>query len=181
MEGKKGPGPQLSAGIDEQILNDNGLAPKDELEEISEAVVTDYIDNDVSNNAPLDKLIDYKKRGLSYEAISAITGVNTATIKYRLKPHLTKIQALDTYKKHRPDLLRMLQREILLSITPEEISSMSVKDRMVSFGILYDKEKHEEGKPTNSVNIHFNFMKDYFSPAEEHPEVINVTPSTDEN
>jgi hypothetical protein len=56
---------------------------------------------------------------------------------------------VETYKNNRADILAGLQEKILASINDEDIKSMPVGQRTMSYGILYDKERLERGKATS--------------------------------
>jgi hypothetical protein len=55
---------------------------------------------------------------------------------------------LESYKKHRGDILAGVGERIIKSVTDEDIKSMPVGQRMMSYGILYDKERLERGQST---------------------------------
>lgn len=52
---------------------------------------------------------------------------------------------VESYKNHRGDILAGLQDKILQSINEDAIKGMPVGQRVMSYGILYDKERLERG------------------------------------
>jgi hypothetical protein len=73
------------------------------------------------------------------------------TVHHALKRYGIEPNRLDSYKKHRADILAGMQDKILNSVTDDDIKGMPVGQRIMSYGILYDKERLETGK--SSVNI----------------------------
>lgn len=62
---------------------------------------------------------------------------------------------LESFKEHRADILAGKQEAILNSIDTDAIKGMPVGQRIMSLGILYDKERLERGQSTaNVASIH---------------------------
>lgn len=103
---------------------------------------------------PLELLIDYSKKNLSDTDIAKLVGCDRSNINRRLKGIREETQGLSLYKRHRADILAMMQRRLLNSLTVSEIKEMSGRDRVVSYGILYDKERLERGQSTANIGVH---------------------------
>lgn len=58
---------------------------------------------------------------------------------------------LEEWKKHRADIIAGKAEAILTSIDAADIKAMPVGQRLMGFGILYDKERLERGQST--VNL----------------------------
>jgi len=61
---------------------------------------------------------------------------------------------VEAFKEHRGEILAGMQERIIKSITEADIKAMPVGQRLMGFGIIYDKERLERGQSTsNSVNL----------------------------
>ena len=49
-------------------------------------------------------------------------------------------------------MLSVKQRQMLEAITPDKLEAASAKDLSISFGVMYDKSRLEEGKSTANVS-----------------------------
>lgn len=84
--------------------------------------------------------------------IAEIANTSTAHVTQILNRYGIDRNALDSYKKHRADILAGKQEQILNSITEDDIKGMPVGQRVMSYGILYDKERLERGESTANVD-----------------------------
>jgi hypothetical protein len=57
----------------------------------------------------------------------------------------------DEYVSNRAIVLQGLQHKILKSITDDDIKKTPTTQRLMAYGILYDKERLETGKSTQNV------------------------------
>jgi len=57
----------------------------------------------------------------------------------------------EEYKENRADILAGVGRKILATITDEDIKKASLNQKVVSYGILYDKERLERGESTENI------------------------------
>jgi len=58
---------------------------------------------------------------------------------------------VDQYKRHRADILAGMQERLINSITLSDIKKAPMRDKVVSAGILYDKERLERDLSTANV------------------------------
>ena len=58
---------------------------------------------------------------------------------------------VDRYKHHRADILAGMQERLINSITVSDIKKAPMRDKVVSVGILYDKERLERDLSTANV------------------------------
>ena len=119
-------------------------------------------DIDISGNkpVPIEKLLKWRKQGLTYEEIGELAGISKQASHQRLKPFRDAIENLPSFRKHRADILALLQSMLLSSLTEEDIKSMAPASRITGAAILYDKERIERGEHTgqgNTVNVQMNF------------------------
>ena len=101
---------------------------------------------------PISKIIELRKRGLTYKEIGNILGCTRQNIELRLRPFKAEIEALPSFKEQKADVLAVFQQKILNSLTPGDIKSMPVGSRLTGFGILYDKERLERGQSTENIS-----------------------------
>jgi hypothetical protein len=66
--------------------------------------------------------------------------------RYGIEPN-----TLESYKQHRADILAGKQEMILSSIDADSIKAMPIGQRIMSYGILYDKERLERDMSTSNV------------------------------
>lgn len=102
---------------------------------------------------PIEDILEYRAKGLTYEEIGTLLGCTKSNICQRLKPYLNEIQGLDNYKKHRADVIAIKGRKILNSLTDEDIQKTPAGQRVMMYGILYDKERLERGQSTTNLDI----------------------------
>jgi hypothetical protein len=103
----------------------------------------------INKDIPIDLLLDYSSKGLTYRDIAKLAGCSAANVHQRIKAVNFDPNHLRAYKDNRADLLAWKQRELILSLDSAEIKAMQPRDRIVSYGILYDKERLERGQATS--------------------------------
>jgi len=84
-------------------------------------------------------------------AIAKMVGVSPQAVHQAMSRYIKDIDALKDYKDNRADILADKQGMLLSSITPAEVKKMQPRDRVVAYGILYDKERLERGQSTQNV------------------------------
>ena len=110
------------------------------------------INKTIDDVIPISKIIELRKRGLTYKEIGNILGCTRQNIELRLRPFKAEIEALPSFKEQKADVLAVFQQKILNSLTPGDIKSMPVGSRLTGFGILYDKERLERGQSTENIS-----------------------------
>ena len=88
---------------------------------------------------------------LSYQQIADIQGVVPTAIFKQIKKLLPD-EATEVYKNNRADIIAHMQLGILQSVNKAKIKKASLRDSIVSFGILYDKERLERGQSTQILD-----------------------------
>ena len=102
---------------------------------------------------PISRIIELRKRGNSYKEIGKILGCTKQNVELRLRPFKAEIEALESYKEHRADVLAVYQQKLLNSLTDSDIKRMPPGSRLTGFGILYDKERLERGQSTDNIAV----------------------------
>ena len=127
---------------------------------------------------PLELLIVLRKKRIPIKAIARICKCSPSNVRKRLAGKLQDIQMIDEYKNNRADILAYQQRRILTNITDSNIAEADLKDKSISYGILYDKERIEMGKSIGGEKliiavVNFGDVKPKEIPLDSP---INVTP-----
>jgi hypothetical protein len=104
-------------------------------------------------NIPIETLIDLAEtKKLSHSQISKIIGCSAPNVTQRLQR--AGITTLGNYKSNRADVIALVGKQILSSISDEDIKKASLNQKVVSYGILYDKERLERDLSTaNTVSV----------------------------
>ena len=105
----------------------------------------------------LADIIDLRKRGLSHGAIGKVLGCTKKNIQKRLRWASNEVDRIENFKTYKGDVLAIHQRRILDSIDQGTIKKAGLRDRVLAFGVLHDKEKmitdKGEGKGQLQINI----------------------------
>jgi hypothetical protein len=107
------------------------------------------VSSSAHKNIPIDVLMDYSAKGLSYTDIAKLAGCSRDNVYQRFKATGYDHGRLKAFKDVRTDLLAWKQRELLLSLDDADIKRMQPRDKVVALGILVDKEQLLLGKPTS--------------------------------
>lgn len=102
---------------------------------------------------PTKKLLELRRRGLSYEEIASLTDLTKQSVWERLKR--TELDDLDLvdFRKRRLDLLDSQQAMLLASFDPETIAKAGLLQRVTAFGIHYGKARLERGASTANLSM----------------------------
>jgi len=100
---------------------------------------------DIDMEAALDLLM----RGEKPPAIATELGVSTQTLRNRIADLQKKQGLLLQYRSIQSLQLTELQARVLEAITPEKINDAPLRDLVVSYKILKEKEHLLEGKPSD--------------------------------
>lgn len=123
---------------------------QDETEEGTENNRTrkEYIKPDIPRLLAMQK----KHPDLTHQELADTQGLARSTVTKVLLRYGIEKEKLDEFKTNRADIMAGLQEKILQSITTGDLEKASLQQRMMAFGILYDKERLETGKSTTNVN-----------------------------
>ena len=93
-------------------------------------------------------LLDLQEMGLTQKQASSELGICPQTLSKRMAEIQSKQGLLLQYRSLQSLQLTELQARILEAITPEKIEQAELKDLVLAFKILKDKEQVIEGKPS---------------------------------
>jgi len=94
----------------------------------------------------IGEIIDLVKKGLNFSEISRVLGCSRQNVVQRFRKVEKEIKAGKRYQEHRADIFAIQQNRILNAISPEDLEKASLRDKVISVGVLFDKEKIETGK-----------------------------------
>lgn len=107
----------------------------------------------MDKNIPMEKLLHYRDQGLSHMEISKIVGCGISNVKQRLEYWDLQQPDLRFYKENKAEILARVQRMIISSITEADLQRMALRDRIVAFGVLFDKERIVRGEDILKIDI----------------------------
>jgi len=96
----------------------------------------------------MEAALDLITRGESIPSIAVELGISPPTLRSRIADLSKKQGLLLKYRSIQSLQLTELQARVLEAITPEKIDSASLRDLVMSYKILKDKEQVIEGKPS---------------------------------
>jgi len=96
----------------------------------------------------LDAAVDLLTQGVSVPLVAAELGVSTPTLRARIADLQKKQGLLLQYRSIQSLQLTELQARVLEAITPDKIDDAPLRDLIMSYKILKDKEQVIEGKPS---------------------------------
>ena len=101
---------------------------------------------------PLAAIIDYiENKNLSLTETANLLGCTKSNIKQRLTNHGIIPGYLKKYKENRADILATYQGIILNSLTPNDLKRAGLSQKIMAYGVLYDKERLERGQSTENI------------------------------
>ena len=108
--------------------------------------------NNLHKGIPLYDIIEcIEAKQLTITDTAKLLNSSKSNISTRLKDAGYKPKYLETYKSHRADILSSYQQIILNSLTPDDLQKASLSQKMMAFGILFDKERLERSQSTEIV------------------------------
>jgi transposase-like protein len=96
----------------------------------------------------MEAAVDLLLRGESISTVSTELGISAPTLRTRIKDLQEKQGVLLQYRAIQSLQLTELQARVLEAITPEKIEQAPLRDLVMSYKILKDKELNIEGKPS---------------------------------
>lgn len=96
----------------------------------------------------LGKLLSLGERNIPQKEMSEELGISIPTLAKRMSEVREKQGILLQYRDLQSLQLTSMQARILEAITPQKINEASLRDLILAFRVLKDKEHAIEGKPT---------------------------------
>lgn len=112
-----------------------------------------------NKNIPLESIIQYTKQGLSDPEMAKLLNCHPSNISRRRTEEGYNPNKAKHFQDTELDINRHKRAMLLNSITEEEVKKMSVHNRVVDYGILYDKEMlKRSGIQTIAGNVILNLI-----------------------
>ena len=96
----------------------------------------------------MDKLVELSQRNLPQKEMAGELGISKPTLAKMIAQIRDKQGILLRYRELQSLQLTAIQARILEHITPEKIGEANLRDLVLAFKILKDKEQVIEGKPS---------------------------------
>lgn len=96
----------------------------------------------------MDKLVELGYRNIPQKQVAEELGISIPTLNKRITEIRDKQGVLLRYRELQSLQLTAIQARILEHITPEKIAEAPLRDLILAFKILKDKEQVIEGKPS---------------------------------
>jgi len=107
----------------------------------------------------LEKAIDYRLKGLTYQDIADIFGCAKQSVHERLQKVIPNVEDVAAYDKHKAKVLSAKELLILNNLTIDSIKKAPLAAQATAYGILFDKRQLHEGKATANV-AHADITRD---------------------
>jgi hypothetical protein len=109
----------------------------------------------------MEAVLDLLSRGEKPPAIADIFGISAVTLRKRIADLQQKQGLLLQYRVIQSLQLTELQARVLEAITPQKINDAPLRDLVMSYKILKDKELNLEGKPSEIKGLvaHLIYME----------------------
>ena len=106
----------------------------------------------------IEDILELQERNpnMTHKEMGALLGCDRSNVSQRLSEYKPVVESLDRYRKHEGKVLATIRKRVsdsLQDLTPEDLKASSLRDRVVAYGILYDKGRLEEGKSTSNVSL----------------------------
>ena len=122
-------------------------------------------------------LLDMNETGLTFKEQAQELGCSTSTISNRIAKIQVEQGILMKYRALQSLQLTSIQAKILEAITPELINEAPLRDLVVAFKILKDKELVVEGKPSEikgMVSYLIKMEKEELALSQAEEEIIEA-------
>lgn len=102
---------------------------------------------------PVKKVLNQLALGATQTQVAKSVNVSKQAVSQMLQRYGIESKFLESFKENRADILAGMQDTVLASLTEVDLNKASLRDRVISFGVLYDKERLERGQSTSNVAV----------------------------
>ena len=129
----------------------------------------------------MEAAIDLLMRGEKIPAVATELGISAPTLRSRIADLQKKQGLLLQYRTIQSLQLTELQARVLEAITPEKIEDANLRDLVMSYKILKDKEQVMEGKPSEIRGLvaHLIHLEKQEVALTDDSNIVNITPETE--
>lgn len=153
--------------------------------EIDTNALPDY-SNCIPKNIPIEKLVDLRKKGLTYSQIAAVVGCSKPNVVIRLQGILPELETIEDFKSSKADIIANNQRRVLNQLTTAKLEKSSAYQLVGMFSLLHETEQKERGKDIQALvglaevlgSLHKlrKVVEDSDKQGSNEPDYIDVTP-----
>jgi hypothetical protein len=97
------------------------------------------------------QMLSLRKAGYSYEQIAKAAGCSKQGVWLRLNGFNKEQVEVEEFRNSEADVLTGLRLRIVKTLDEKAIKNMAPRDRVMAYGILYDKFRLETGQSTSHV------------------------------
>lgn len=128
----------------------------------TKAKVTQITQNRTRKNSKAPRIVEIATEhpDLMPTEIGQMVGCSHVNVINTLKRYGIDQRETEDYKNHRADILAGIQTRLLKSITEVDIKSMPVGQRLMGYGILFDKERLERNQSTGNFSVIVGALQD---------------------
>jgi len=102
---------------------------------------------------PIEKIIEYRRKGLSTRKIAKLIGCGHTNIVKRLQAIAEDIDTLPQYKTHKADILTLTGKRILNHLTDAKLQKASAYQLTGMFGVINEHDRLERGQSTDNIAL----------------------------
>lgn len=113
-------------------------------------------DNNLDKHLDTVTALTLRLKGQTYPQIAKHYGISKQAVHQRIKGVFKLIDPdkLEAYKTHKVNLLTSIEAELLgLIVKPDKLKQATLMQLATSFGIVYDKNRLEQGLSTSEIGI----------------------------
>lgn len=99
------------------------------------------------------RVAELLSKGLSHAQAAKICGVSRQAVDSLAKRHGLDPEAVAHFRKHKGAIMDAMQARLIGSITDTDIAKMAPRDRVLAFGVLFDKSRLEKGESTSNISL----------------------------
>lgn len=125
-------------------------------------------------------IVHLRNKGLTLKQIGTILDTTKQNIHQRLAVINADIDTTKNFSSHKADVLAVIQHQLLNALTPDEIKKIPGIQKILGFGILYDKEiiereKHETGNDISDMHMSLEEIERKLEALESGSEPEDIT------
>jgi len=106
---------------------------------------------------PVWQLIELKRKGLKDTEIAKVLNCTQQNVTGRLKKADIALKGFDYFDKNEDKVLQWVKYQLINSLSDADIKSMAPRDRIWSYGVLYDKYRLQTDQSTANINYNALF------------------------
>lgn len=106
-------------------------------------------------------------KGCTHGEAAKVLGISRQAVDKLAKRYKLDPEGVQEFRRHKGVILDNMQARLIGSITDEEIAKMAPRDRILAFGVIYDKTRLEKGESTSNLSL---FSRAVIAACEDTPQ-----------